>query len=148
MECQGLSLHKGAFRDALSLRYGWQPSNLPSKCVCGKSFNVDHALNCSKGGFPTIRHNKIHDFTAKLLTEVCHDVCVAQQKKNSKSEVRKEKREAQSAEVGRLRPLLSQEHQKVFEIASEKGSSSWLVALPMECHGVSLIRVLFEMLSP
>ena len=76
MECQGLSLHKGAFRDALSLRYGWQPSNLPSKCVCGKSFNVDHALNCSTGGFPTIRHNEIRDFTAKLLTEVCHDVCV------------------------------------------------------------------------
>ena len=76
MECHGFSLHKGAFRDALSLRYGWQPSNLPSKCVCGKSFNVDHALNCSKGGFPTIRHDEIRDFTAKLLTEVCHDVCV------------------------------------------------------------------------
>ena len=73
MECHGFSLHKGAFRDALSLRCGWQPSK---ECVCGKSFNVDHALNCSTGGFPTIRHNKIRDFTAKLLTEVCHNVCV------------------------------------------------------------------------
>ena len=76
MECHGFSLHKGAFRDALSLRYGWQPQNLPSKCMCGKSFNVDHTLNCSTGGFPMIHHNEISDFTAKLLTEMCHDVCV------------------------------------------------------------------------
>ena len=26
-------------------------------------------------GFPTHRHNKIRDFTASVLTEVCHDVC-------------------------------------------------------------------------
>ena len=76
IQSHGFSLHKGAFRDALSLGYGWQPSNLPSKCVCGKSFSVDHALNCPTGGFPTIRHNELRDFTAKLMTEVCHDVCV------------------------------------------------------------------------
>ena len=32
----GFSLHKGAFRDALSLRYGWQPDNTPLDCICGK----------------------------------------------------------------------------------------------------------------
>ena len=32
-----------------------------------------HALYT--GGFPTIRHNEIRDFTAKLMSEVCHDVC-------------------------------------------------------------------------
>ena len=71
----GFALHKGDFRDALCLRYGWQPSNLPSKCACGASFSVVHALCCSKSGFPTHRHNEIRDFTASVLTEVCHDVC-------------------------------------------------------------------------
>ena len=32
----GFALHKGAFQDALCLRYGWHPSNLPAHCVCGK----------------------------------------------------------------------------------------------------------------
>ncbi len=76
IEKHGFSLHKSAVRDALCLRYGWQPSLLPTSCVCGHSFSIDHALNCHMGGFPTIRHNEIHDLTANLLTEVCHDVCV------------------------------------------------------------------------
>ena len=32
----GFALHKSAFRDALCLRYGWYPSNLPLQCTCGK----------------------------------------------------------------------------------------------------------------
>ena len=71
-----LSLHKGAFRDAIALRYGWQPINIPSKCACGHSFTVEHALSCSMGGFPTLRHNEIRDLTANLMSEVCHNVCV------------------------------------------------------------------------
>ena len=70
------TLHKGAFRDALALRYGWQPTRLPTDCACGTSFTVDHALSCPKGGFPMIRHNEIRDFTACLMSEVCHDVSV------------------------------------------------------------------------
>ena len=72
----GFSLHKGAFRDANALRYGWSPLNTPSHCACGSSFSVQHALSCPKGGFPTLRHNEVRDLTAKLMTEVCHDVCV------------------------------------------------------------------------
>ena len=72
----GFALHKGAFHDALALRYGWTPDRLPSKCACGASFSVEHALSCAKGGFPSIRHNKIRDLTATLLTEVCNDVCI------------------------------------------------------------------------
>ena len=31
-------------------------------------------MNCSSGGFPTLRHNELGDFTAAILSEVCHDV--------------------------------------------------------------------------
>jgi hypothetical protein len=70
----GFALHKSAFKDALALRYGWPLQNTPSHCACGKAFSVDHALSCSTGGFPTIRHNEVRDLTARLLSEVCHNV--------------------------------------------------------------------------
>ena len=35
---------------------------------------VDHAMVCPFGGFPTIRHNKVRDLTASLLTEVSYNV--------------------------------------------------------------------------
>ena len=54
----------------------WTPDRLSSKCDCGVSFSVEHALSCPKGGFPSIRHNEIRDLTATLLTEVCNDVCI------------------------------------------------------------------------
>ena len=72
----GFVLHKRAFPDALALRYGWLPNNLPSHCACGTAFSVAHSLSCLKGGFPAIRHNEIRDVTASLLTEVCHDITV------------------------------------------------------------------------
>ena len=72
----GFTLHKTAFHDALALRYGWTPSNLPSKCDCDNTLTVEHALSCSKGGFPTLRHNEIRDLTANLLTETCSEVCI------------------------------------------------------------------------
>ena len=34
---------QGGFHDALCLRFGWQPVNLPQTCVCGKPFCVEHA---------------------------------------------------------------------------------------------------------
>ena len=70
----GFALHKGDFRDALCLRFGWQPSSLPLVCICGKSFTVEHALSCSCGGYPSIRHNELRDITATLLTEVSNNV--------------------------------------------------------------------------
>ena len=50
IEEQGFHLNKQEFRDALCLRYGWQLSNVPDHCVCGSSFNVDHAMICRHGG--------------------------------------------------------------------------------------------------
>ena len=64
-------LHKGDFRDALSLRYGWHLNNQPAMCACGKPMSVDHALVCHKGGYTIIRHNALRDLTETLLREVC-----------------------------------------------------------------------------
>ena len=73
-EAHGFVLHKSAFRNALCLCYGWRPQNLPTKCACGQDFDVNCALCCPTGGFPSIRHNKIQDTTASLLAGVYHDV--------------------------------------------------------------------------
>ena len=35
---------------------------------------MEHALSCTHGGFPSIRHNELRDITAELMTEVCHNV--------------------------------------------------------------------------
>ena len=70
----GFALHKGDFRDALCLRFGWQSSSLPLMCICSKSFTVEYALSCSCGGYPFIRHNELRDITATLLTEVSNIV--------------------------------------------------------------------------
>ena len=75
-EDYGFSLHKSTFRDALALRYDWQPISAPSTCGCGSKFSIEHVLSCPKGDFPSIRHNEIRDLTANLLTEMCSDVCV------------------------------------------------------------------------
>ena len=72
----GFALHKGAFHDALALRYDWPPSRIPTNCDCGKKFTIEHSFTCPKGGFTILRHNEIRDLTANLLTEVCHNVSV------------------------------------------------------------------------
>ena len=72
----GFKLHKGAFCDALAMRYGLPLNRTPSNCECGTKFTVDHAFTCSRGGFLILRHNEIKDLTAHLLTEVCHQVSI------------------------------------------------------------------------
>jgi hypothetical protein len=74
LEEYGFTLNKGEFRDALNLRYGKNLRGLPSKCPCGHAYNVNHALNCKKGGFVTNRHNAVRDFEATLLNKVLNDV--------------------------------------------------------------------------
>ena len=77
LTAHGFALPKGAFRDALCLRYGWQPPHLPLHCPCGKPFDADHALSCAScgtGGYSIMRHNEVRDLTASLLSEVCGDV--------------------------------------------------------------------------
>ena len=53
---QGFQLHKGQFRDALCLRYGWSLCNTPRFCNCGKAFTIDHAMVCQASPrFATMR---------------------------------------------------------------------------------------------
>ena len=40
LEEHHFALHKQAFRDALALRYGWIPSQVPTNCSCGQPFSV------------------------------------------------------------------------------------------------------------
>ena len=67
IEEHGFALHNGAFWGTLCLRYGWLPNGLSAKCLCDHGFTVDHAMNCSCDGFPTLRHNKLEDFTTAVL---------------------------------------------------------------------------------
>ena len=45
----GFALHKGAFRDAIALRYGWEPLGLPLHYACGESFNSCQRLDLQQG---------------------------------------------------------------------------------------------------
>ena len=69
-----LALNKSEFRDAVKLRYGWDVPDMPSVCVCGEHFNVDHAMICKRGGFVIQRHNELRDLQAEMLRMVCNGV--------------------------------------------------------------------------
>ena len=74
------TLNKSDFRDALAIRYGWRPKNLPQKCACGAENSVTHCLDCKLGGFVTMRHNETRNTFAKLLTKAgCKGVEIEQQ---------------------------------------------------------------------
>ena len=68
------SLSKSEIKDGLHLSYGWEPTNTPHTCPCGKLFTLTHSLHCPKGGYTHLRHNESRDTFATLLDEVCHDV--------------------------------------------------------------------------
>ena len=72
----GFNLHKQVFRDALCLHYEWSVNCIPSHCVCGMPFSIDHAFSCPKGVFPITRLNRIRVLLAELPTEVCPCVAV------------------------------------------------------------------------
>ena len=72
----GFSLSKGEFRDALCMRYGWTPDNIPTHCTDGEPFAVEHALSCTRGGYVALRHNELRDLFADLLRETSTNVSV------------------------------------------------------------------------
>ena len=87
----GFWLSKRDFRDAMALRYGWQLEMIPMSCVCGNLFNPDHAMVCTFGGYPTIRHNELRDIIGRLASEVCHNVAIEPQLQPLNGEVFKAK---------------------------------------------------------
>ena len=62
-------LHKGDFRDAVFIRYNWQPPFLPDTCCCGANFSLQHALDCQTGGYRTLQHDEVKQVVAELLKE-------------------------------------------------------------------------------
>ena len=76
IEALGYVLNKQEFRDSLCLRYGWKVPNTPLYCHCGEKNSVDHALICKKGGYVHMRHDRIRDLEASILSDVCKDVRV------------------------------------------------------------------------
>jgi len=50
--------------------------NVPSHCMCGTSYSINHCMICRHGGLTFIRHNELRDLTASWLWEVCHDVLI------------------------------------------------------------------------
>jgi hypothetical protein len=62
-------LSKADFLDAVYIRYGWTLPNLPDECPCGATFDVQHALDCMRGGYRTIQHNEVRDVLASVMKE-------------------------------------------------------------------------------
>ena len=71
---EGYTLNKREFFDAIALRYRWSLRRLPIHCVCGKKFEVDHAMNCTTGGFIHRRHDNVRDVVAQIIDGVSYDV--------------------------------------------------------------------------
>jgi hypothetical protein len=66
----GTELSAQEFRDAISMRYGITPSDLPVACDgCDARFSLQHALACKKGGLVIFRHNEIRDELIHLASK-------------------------------------------------------------------------------
>ena len=74
LEEYGFALNKSEFRDSINLRYNKPLKGLPTTCPCGQRYDMNHAMNCKRGGFVTIRHNNIRDYEASLLSKIAADV--------------------------------------------------------------------------
>ena len=66
----GYTLNKQEFKDAISLRYGWEVPGMPRFCGCGKPNSMDHILTCKKRGYVSMRHNVLRNTEAKLMEKV------------------------------------------------------------------------------
>ena len=70
-------LSNTTFWDSISIRYDIPLKHLPSRFTIKfvVKFSMQNiALSCKKGGFITLRHNEVKDFTVNHFSEVCHDV--------------------------------------------------------------------------
>ena len=66
----GTEMGSQEWRDALFLRYGLEPPDLPMHCDgCEARFTISHSLDCKKGDLVTARHNELHDGVADLAAK-------------------------------------------------------------------------------
>ena len=69
---RGFDLTRREFHGGLCLRYGWEPSNLPSSCSCGQRFGLEHALTCRRGGYVAVRHDEVRDLFSACWNVLQH----------------------------------------------------------------------------
>ena len=63
----GTELGAQEWRDALFLRYGLDPPDLPTHCDgCQAKFSISHAPDCKKYNLITARHNDLRDGVVDL----------------------------------------------------------------------------------
>ena len=75
IKAENFDPNKREFYNAFSRRYRWtlKYMYLPYRCPCGKRFDVDHAMSCTKGGFVHRRHDDVRDLFASLIMDVYPD---------------------------------------------------------------------------
>lgn len=59
---------------SLNSRYKIPLKRIPSLSVCEAAFKLKHALSCPKSEFMSIKHNKVGEFMAELLSECCNNL--------------------------------------------------------------------------
>ena len=72
----GFVLYKSDFHDAISIRYNWTLSRMPTDGVqyVDKASAYHTLWIVTPVAFPMKRHNKVRNITAELMTEVCYNV--------------------------------------------------------------------------
>ena len=68
------ALAKSKFRDGLQIQYNKQLQGMPSKCPCSQKYDLNHAMNCKRGGFVVTTLSNVRDFEANLLIMIQNDV--------------------------------------------------------------------------
>ena len=70
LRLNGTALTAEQFRDAMRIRYGLTPTDMPARCDgCGAMFTVEHALGCKVGGQVGARHNDLKHEWISLCTQ-------------------------------------------------------------------------------
>ena len=64
------ALTKSEFRDALQILYNKQLEGMPRKCPLGERYDLNHVMNCKRGGFVVMTHNNVRDFEANIMKTI------------------------------------------------------------------------------